>query len=203
MKCVNNTLFVQFSETHNKEFKVGDVTLVRPDFWTAVEGDEETHTKVEHNVNKLLTHPQVATVVADNPKYKVKKGDKVFLHYMAKEWEEKVILDGQEVSKTEGNFIIFVYRNDQFEMVDNTYLGKKVFSEAPKTATGIYLTSDAHKLEPTKVKITHIPEKTEDGYEGIVPGTTVISIDANQYVINIDGEEYIKLDASEIVAEEI
>lgn len=185
---LNNYIIVSFDKKHNKVFEVGGVELIRPDEWTLT---EEGST----NFNMKEVHPQIATVLVGNPRYPYRKGDKVFLHYMAKETEQAIDVEGEEQSGVDANFVFFVIDGDNMVMAKNTYLGEQVYVDAPKTPSGIYTTPFDKKKEVLKIKLTHVPYDSE--YFDV--GEVVFTVDDNQYTFEYKGKEYIRLRSEEIV----
>ena len=80
-------------------------------------------------------------------------------------------------------------------MADGVYLGKEVVVEAPKTESGIFLTPFDDQKEMLKVKVTDAPANQDL----IKVGSTIMSADANQYLISYEGETYIKIDEVYVV----
>ncbi len=78
---------------------------------------------------------------------------------------------------------------------NGVYLGKEVISEAPKTESGIFLTPYDDQKELLKIKVTNVPESQDY----IKEGNTIMSCDGNQYIINYEGEKFIKIDEVYIV----
>jgi len=215
MVTINNNLFVEFDVSHNKVFNLAGVDLIRPDMWEMSE-DEQGARTFESNVNKLLTHPQVATVKRNaicklrdgfNPdgseKYIEKgyaKGEVVFLHYMAKEWEDKVEFAGEEFSLVGAQHVLFKIEGDKFIMNDGVFLGTWELEDAPKTESGIFLTSSDEKIKnDLAIVITHVPDKCAREYRHVKVGDTVLPMDKNNYVIQYEGKEYVVLKDREII----
>lgn len=197
MNCPNNNIFVKYDLTHNKEFDLGNgVKLIRPDAWHVNDNSLEDTTKTESNVNKLEVHPQIATVVHGNRKFPYHKGDKVFLHYMAFEWAEEFNIDGEPCTLVDADYVLFVIKDEEFVMPSDYYLGEQVYKEGEKTASGIYLTSQAEVKVAMEIKITHKPANCDF----VDIGETVLTVDDKQYVLKINNKEYVWLKKSEIVA---
>jgi hypothetical protein len=84
---------------------------------------------------------------------------------------------------------------DDFEMSDNTFLAKQIVIEAPKTSSGIFLSSEEIKKEPLKLIVTHVPRNSK-----INVGNTIVAEDNYQYEIDIYGEKYVKITPEWIAA---
>jgi len=200
MKVIGNHILVSFED--KTKFKIGSLELHRPEGVYATDVDGTGMFVSDGNVNRLEVNPQIATVIADSERFGVKKGDQVFMHYMAWEWakeETPLDIEGEYAHLTEGDYIIAVIRDGELFPVESTYLGKRVFLEAPKTESGIYLTPYDETKVSSHIKITHIPSETQRGYEELEVGQIAISIDDKQYAFQYNEEEYIKLKAEEIV----
>lgn len=206
MRAIGNKIGVVFDETHLKTYDLGNgIQLERAQAWRAKEGDEESITKVETNVNHLETNPQIGYIAMTNDAYEFEMGDKVFMHYLAyEEFEEKIDIDGKECYLIEESFIFFVIKNGIYEMRPNTYLGRVVIEEPPKTTTGIYLTSQEAVKNDLRISITHVPVEKENEHGILVKnvceiGEEVIPMDKFNYPVKLDGEEYVMLKDTEIV----
>lgn len=204
-------LFVKFDERHNKVFEVGGIELIRPDMWVHTEhGGEETRWMTNFNMREV--HPQIGVVAFDEPISGYKKGDKLFFHYMAKEAGEAYEIEGDEYYIVWSYHVFFKILDDSIIMADDMYLGEQVYTDAIKTESGIYLTSDEKKKEILKIRILHVPNNRtkksylmlpngyrEEDYK-INVGDIVCTEDDHQYYLNFDGRDYIKLHHNEIAA---
>jgi len=191
MKLIGNVLGVEFDKAHNKVLSVGlnGLDIIRADLWIAREDDGFQGSQFSENTNYLETLPQICTVKHPSVNHPYKEGDKLFVHYMAKECAERV--DDYEV--IDADFILFQIMPDEtFDMVDRTYLGEQVYTEEEITPSGI-IVSD-RKKDGMKVVITHVPRRA-----AVKIGQTVITIDDKNYEINYKGKRYIKLVEHEIV----
>lgn len=193
MKTINTSVFVRFDFDHNKVFQFGDVKLVRPDHWT--ENGEE---KAEGNVNHLETNPQVADVLADCENYEVKKGDKVFLHYMAFEWAEEMEFGGQKGHIIQGDYILMKIAGEDFEMIGDTYIGQQQFSKETVLDWGLIMNVEKRPIA-SKIELTHLPKEPKAERQELKAGDTVITVDDNQYIFDYGGRQYVKLTGDEIV----
>lgn len=210
----NNYLIVEFES--NRILKYGKLELIRPISWEHKASDsEEEITKRAESLDRKLVNEQVAIVKVGNEKYPYKKGDRVFLHYMAKESEKVVEIDGEEYSAVDGDFVFFVINSDEtFTMADNVYLGEQLYSDAPRTPSGIFTTPFDKVKEVLKIRITHAPQRIFNRHwDASLPkdrpfryrepenkiGDIVATCDDFQYVLLYDGKEYIKLLDDEIV----
>lgn len=196
----SNRLAVQFDGRHNKVFNVGGVELIRPDMWEHTEhGDYGgEHTKWMENFNMKDVHPQIGTVCFDQPNLGYKKGERLFFHYMAKEAEELIEIDGDWYSLVFPYHVFFKIEGEQIIMADDMYLGEQVYTDAVKTDSGIYLTSQDKKKETLKIKILHVPKNRK--LKEVNVGDIVCTDDDHQYYLNYDGRDYIKLHHNEIAA---
>lgn len=194
--CKNVNLFVSYDMSHNKVFSIAGIEIIRPDEWEAEKLSEDAMKQTESNVNKLDVHPQIATVLIPNLKFPFKKGDKVFLHYMAFEWAERLEIEGESGFMIDAEYVLFVMEDGKYIMPKDYYLGEQVYAEAERTASGIYVTPFDTVKKAMEITITHKPQG--DDYVGI--GDTVYSVDDKQYVLKVDGKEYVWLKKSEIIA---
>ena len=201
-----NRMFVQFDKKHNKVFNVGGVEIIRPDMWVHTEhGGEET--RWMENFNMKDVHPQIATVGFTTPDYK--KGDKLFFHYMAREADEEYEINGESYFMVYPYHVFFKIDGDEIIMADDMYLGEQVYTDAVKTDSGIYLTSDEKKKETLKIRILHVPKNRstvklpkgfkEEDYK-INVGDIVCTEDDSQYYLSYQDRDYVKLHHNEIAA---
>ena len=196
MRTLGKNIFVAFDLAHNKEFDVGGTTLIRPDGWAS----DLNEGKTESNVNHLETNPQVAIMLADNPTYGLNKGDKVFLHYMAFEWAEAIQMDGMNGWVVpDADYVFFKIVDDKFVMVNDTYIGQRIYKDNKDERTGLYLTSQAEVAVESNIELTHIPEKQSRERAHLTVGTKVLTVDDNQYIFEYEGKSYVKLSGDEIV----
>lgn len=197
MRAIGEKIGVIFDDTHLKSYDLGNgIKLERAESWLAKEGDEETHSKVETNVNHLYTNPQIATVAVENDSYNHKEGDLVFLHYLAYEmFEEFAEINGKQAYLIDQQFVLLTIKNGEYILEPNKYLGEIFINEPPKTTSGIYLTSQESVKDSMKVIITHVPEVGE-----FKIGDVVIPVDSSHYIINLYGKDYVLLKEDEIVA---
>jgi len=199
MKAILNKIGIAFDENHLKSYNLGNgIQLQRAEAWRGREGDDRTNTKMETNVNHLETNPQIGTVIIENDEYPYKKGDVVFMHYLAYEtFEDKVEVDGQDVYLIAESFIFFTIVGDELKMKSKHYLGRVKISDPPKTTSGIYLTSLEVVKDDLRVNITHVPGDERKVCE---VGEEVIPIDKSNYPIKLGDIEYVLLKEQEIVA---
>jgi co-chaperonin GroES (HSP10) len=186
---INEWIGVEFDHNHNKTVKHGGLELVKSTSWFY----EELEGKAMYDVNRDLkdTNPQIATIVTENKSYGLKKGDKVFVHYL--QYDTKLEFDG--VKYINFNTIFFkINGEDDFEMADGVYLAKRTIIEAKKTESGIYITSEEAKPEPLKIKITHVPRNNVFNV-----GDIAVTADDFQYEIDVYGEKYVKVTPEWIV----
>jgi co-chaperonin GroES (HSP10) len=198
MKAVGNRLFVDYDMTHNKVFKINGLELLRPDIYLFKDGESDN--KMEAKVNKLDLNPQIATVELDNPKFNLFKGDKVFLHYMAYEWldmNEYQLIDDKKLYCIDAKNVFFKILEDKLELKEDLFLGE-VILENKLTLSGIHINVE-NKRKISLIKITHVPSKCIKGYDCIKVGSTVKTIDDNQYIINYNQKKYVVLRSEEIV----
>jgi len=203
MKVLNNRLYVRFDEDDKRIIPLGDtgVKLIRPDEW--VHKDEDGNikyddatgvTKWEENTNYLETKPQVCEVLAENPQYPYKFGDKLFTHYMA--W---TTVECGDYIKQEG-FILAEYvictlmPDGTYKMANDIYLGEQELTDDEVTPSGIIINVLGQKPKLCQVKLIHLPEKTQFDI-----GEVILTIDNYNYQCEIGGKKYIMLREREIV----
>jgi hypothetical protein len=110
------------------------------------------------------------------------------------QYNTSLIIDG--VKYIPFNTIFFkINGKDDFEMADDTFLAKQIIIEAPKTESGIFLSSIEDKKEPLKLIITHTPRNSK-----IKVGSTIITEDNYQYEIDVYQEKYVKITPEWIIA---
>lgn len=206
MRAIGNKIGVVFDEDHLKTYDLGNgIKLERAEAWRAREGDEQTITKMETNVNHLETNPQIGYVAMSNDKYDYKVGDRLFLHYLAyEEFDEKIEIDGNDCYLIDETFVLFSFKNGTYEMRPNAYLGRVVIEEPPKTASGIYLTPQEAVKNDLRITITHVPVEKDNDHGVLIEnlckvGDEVIPMDRYNYPVKVDGEEYVLLNDTEIV----
>lgn len=195
MESLGNKLFVKFKSIHDLEYK--SLKLYNPNIW---EMDlEEGDLKMDGKVNKLLVNPQIATVMVTSPKFRVSKGERVFLHYMAYEWGEEDIvhINGEDCNVVDGNHIIFKIKEDDIELVPDTFLGELI-EEDQKTESGIIISATPIRKAAT-INITHVPSERVREVEEIKVGDIVNTVDDHQYVINFNDRKYVVAKSHEIV----
>ena len=195
MRTIGSMVLVKYDLDNQKVFDLGGgIKIMRPDYWES----EESEGKVEGNVNHLETNPQVAEVLCDSEEYGVKKGDTVFLHYMAFEWAEDMEIEGVKGSAIQGDYILFKIVNDQFEMIGDNYVGQRLFTEELILDWGLILNVDKRPVAST-IDITHTPQEPKKERQHLNAGDKVITIDDNQYIFEYKGKKYVKLSGDEIV----
>lgn len=198
MRTVHNKLIVAFHTDHLKKINLGGIQIIRPDMWFDKELEDGT-SQYKSNENKLLTHPQIVSVIAGNSRYM--KGDKLFVHYMAKEWEEKITIDERELSIIDADYVLFKIKPDRsYELVEDTFLGDRIFEKELKLESGIFL-NVTEQVQASRIKITHVPDKCIDELSDIKVGDIVLTVDDNQYVLEVDeNTKHVKLTSEEIYA---
>lgn len=197
-KCIGQWLCVKFDPDHNRVLELsGGQKLIMADQW--LHKDDEGKQTFQENLNHLESKPQICTVLIENEDYPYKVGDKLCVHYMA--WETSK--NGDIVTNEAiiiADYVFFkILPNGDFEMADGIYLGKQVYTEEQKTASGIIFDL-GQKKENLKVKITHIPKDMPErnGEQPVHVGDTVISIDKYNYELTIYPDKYVKLTKDEI-----
>lgn len=198
MRAIHNKLVVSFDEKHNKEFNVGAVTLIRPDLWFDLEKQDGT-SQFKSNENKLLTQPQIVSVIVPNEATGYNKGEVLFVHYMAKEWEEKITIDGDEFSIIDADYVLFRIIDGKYYPVKDVFLGERIFTTEMKLDSGLFLNVVQENVV-SKIKITHVPQERSKETKDIEVGDIVVTIDDNQYEINVYDKPYVKLTSEEIYA---
>lgn len=190
---INDWIGVEFDEKHNRVVKIGDLEVARPNEWVY---EDHGYDKTMYDINRNIkeTTPQIATVIRENKRYALKKGDLVFTHYL--QYDNAIAVEG--VRYIDFKTILFkINGKNNYEMVDDSFLCKRLIKKAFKTASGIFLTPDEDKKEPLKLIVTHVPRNTD-----IKVGDIIISEDDNQYEINLHDEDYIYITKQWIVGVE-
>lgn len=182
MKAVNGYVILKYDKDHMKKAKLGKIEI-----------------EIARELNNDLKegYDQRATVVgvSENCKW-LTQGDLVWTHYLGSDKGNSFQYDGDLYHRIRESQIFFKINSDgSLEMARGVYLGKEVVSEAPKTDSGIYLTPFDEKKEVLKIKVTNVPSNQDF----IKPGDTIMSSDANQYLINYEGDTIIKIDDVHIV----
>lgn len=192
MKLLRDMIGVEFDMSHNNVYNVGGIELVRPDKWEHENTSySETGTMYQKNTNLKDTLPQIATVIVENDNMPFKMGDKVFVHYLALNNAQEI----EGVTAIHGKSVFFKIKDDgSYEMMEDVYLGQRVFNELEKTTSGIYLTSGEKGKEPLKIRITHAPKNSPL----FKVGDTVLTVDDNQYELNVYEDGHIKLNTWDI-----
>lgn len=196
MRLIGDKLLVEWDKDHNKVFGKGinGVDIIRPDFWLNTEAVQTDGgvSRFEDNVNYLETNPQIATVVHASTSHGYKPGDKLFLNYMAYEWTEKT--EGGYIIDTD--FILFqILPTGDLKLVDDVYIGEIVHQREEKVSGFVVL---RERKDSLKIKILYAPANHREQM-GFGIGSTVISIDKNNYEFNYNSKKYIKLTRIEIV----
>jgi len=198
MEAINSNIGVVFDEEDKRFFDLGNgVTLERAEAWRFNEGSEEKNTRVETNVNHLEVNPQFARVVVANPNLPYEVGDILFLHYLAYEtFEELFELQGEDkVCFIEESYVLFKIKDGQFILPKGVYLAEEVLEDAPKTASGIFLTPFTHTKDDLVIRIKHCPVEAPIYAEGDL----VISLDVHNYPIEVYDQKYFVIKEDEIV----
>lgn len=191
MQLNSNLIGVEFDMTHNKVYNVGGIELERPDVWEFENSSySESGTMYQKNTNLKDTNPQIAIVTVPSRELSLAIGDKIFTHYLAINNSEQI--DGYTVIATKSVF--FQIKGGDFLMMEDVYLGQQVYTELVQTESGIYLTSDEKVKESLKIKLTHVPKNSP--YFKV--GDTVLTVDDNQYEIDVYGTKHIKLNTWDI-----
>jgi hypothetical protein len=182
MRSVRGYVILKYDKGHMRKAKLGAIQI-----------------EIAREVNNDLKegHDQRAVVVgvSDSCKW-LTQGDTVWTHYLGSDKGNSFEHEGETYHRIRESQIFFKINEDgSFEMADGVYLGKEVISEAPKTESGIYLTPYDDEKELLKIKVTNVP----DSQDYIKEGNTVMSCDGNQYLINYEGETFIKIDEVYIV----
>lgn len=187
---INDWIGVQFDEEHNRVVKFGDLEIARPNGWVYEDhGGDQTMYDVNRDLKNTV--PQIATIIKPNKNYGLVEGDTVYTHYL--QYDMAITVDGVKYIKF--NAIFFKVNGEHdYEMADGILLAKRIVVEAPRTASGIFLTADEDKKEPLRLEVTHVPRDTD-----IKVGDTIITADDNQYEINLHNEKYVKITPDWIV----
>ena len=182
MRATRGFVILKYDKGHMRKAKLGTIEI-----------------EIQREVNNNLKdgHDQKAVVVGVSDQCKwLTQGDVVWTHYLGSDKGNSFEYNGEVYHRIRESQIFFKINKDgSFEMNNNVYLGREVVTEAPKTESGIFLTPyDDHK-ELLQIKVTHVPANQDL----IKEGNTIMSSDANQYLINYEGETYIKIDELYVV----
>jgi len=189
-KPINDWVGVEFDEKHNRTINLNGIEIARPDTWVYQEFDDKT--MYENNKDLKATCPQIAKIIKPNKKYGLQKDNLVFVHYL--QYSTSLIIDGVKYIPFNTIFFKINGKND-FEMADDTFLARQIVIEAPKTASGIFLSSVNEKREPLKLIITHAPRNSK-----IKVGSTIVTEDNYHYEIDVYQEKYVKITPEWIIA---
>lgn len=185
-KLLNGNILVEFEECAN--LKRGVLDLVIAERYLIQEADQEgEHDAYGVTTDRRLINPQTVKIIEGNDE--IPDGTRCFVHYGA--WEIAQWWEGQAIIPARTVF----FKLDPITPFEGNYLGHEVFKEGERTDSGIYLTPYAEIKLPCNIKIIHVPENS-----GIKVGDEVITVDAAQYQLNYEGEKFIKLKDSEIIA---
>lgn len=187
MRCINNYILVDFIEDRTKIDLGNGHTLYKPERFTVKE-DTGEGSLTQKITDRKMMNPQVVLIVSENPKYpQLKKGQKAFVHYGA--WETGLPhTDTQSFINADMVFFL-IDECDRFTAVLSTYLGERVYSDAPRSESGLYLTPWAEKKEPNRIRITHSP--TEHHF--VQPGDIALTVDDAQNEVEYNGKKIIVL----------
>lgn len=184
MKVINDNIIVKFEYDKSSTVVKQDNGLYVPERYVIEEADEEAPTAWGVTTNRKLINPQVIDIISGQY-----AGKRAFVYYGA--FEIAKWIDDDQAIIPEKTILFFI---DPIQCMPETYLGDEVFSEGPRTASGIWLTPTTETKEGVLIKITHVPSNAI-----VNVGDTVITVDANQYDLNYGGKKYIKLRESEMI----
>lgn len=184
MKCIGDNILVEYAENKLlKDFGNGfKIHLPERSKFDVVDGSEYT----SRITDRKLVNPQLAIVKAENPNYPFKTGDMIYLHYGAYELRYPY-QDNQFF--VNANMVFFTCNEGVIKPVKGIHIGELIIHEAPKTASGIYTTSDAHVREACVVKILHAAENNL----GIQDGDEVYTVDDHQDTFEFNNRKYVRL----------
>lgn len=182
MRATRGFVILKYDKGHMRKAKLGSIEI-----------------EIQREVNNDLKagHDQRAVVVgvSDDCKW-LTQGDVVWTHYLGSDKGNSFEYQGEIYHRIREAHIFFKIKEDgSFEMNNSVYLGKEVIVEAPKTESGIFLTPYEEEKELLKIKVTNVPANQDL----IKVGNTIMSSDASQYLINYEGETYIKIDEVYVV----
>jgi len=193
MNCINDHIYITFDQDDRfKKILPGGAEIIMPKVWDYVDDYGQKNGKWDTNLNGLEANPQVGYVLVENPAYRFKSGDKIFMHFLAYENRWRVSIgdyDGYAISAND----IFFTDNGTIEMVDGVYLGKQLYDDIPQTPSGLYIGHVERKKE-CYIELTHVPLRSP--YK---PGNIIFTVDGAQYPVRYNGMELIKVLENEIV----
>ena len=186
-KPTNGGIIVRFEYDKSTSHVKTDTGIFIPERYVVEEADEEAETAWGVTTDRRLINPQVVDIISGEY-----AGKLAFVHYGA--FEVAKWLDENNAIIPEAMILFFV---SPIACMPGTYLGEEVFTEGPKTESGIWTTPIAEIKDGVRIKITHTPE--QEGISDIKNGDIVITIDECQYDLVYDGKKYIKLSKTEII----
>lgn len=209
---INGNIIVTFDYNKSDAAVKQSSGLFVPERYLIEGDDEDAPAAYGVTTNRKLINPQIVDVIVGNEEWlkfvsenyplpqrewelkktpKIDAGRKAFVYYGAFEIAKWV---DEELAVIPTRTILFFV--NPIECMPSTYLGDEVFTEGPKTASGIWLTPIAETKDGVKIIITHLPENP---HPLVKVGTTVVTVDSHQYDLEYNGKKYIKLKESEIV----
>lgn len=186
LKPANGNIIVKFNYNKSDGAVKQASGIFVPERYLIEGDDEEAPAAYGVNTNRKLINPQVVEIFSGQH-----TGKRAFVYYGA--FEIAKWLDDETAIIPENTIFFFV---NPIQCVHGTYLGDEVFTEGPKTASGIWTTPIAETKDGVKIVITHVPENC---HPMVQVGTTVVTVDSHQYDLEYNGKKYIKLKESEIV----
>jgi hypothetical protein len=177
MKSIGDNIIVKYEIGHNRNIKIGDVTI-------------EISRECNIDLKEGNDQKGVVVGVSDGEQW-LKEGDVVFTHYLSSDKGNMFEHDGEKYWRVPKRNVFFKVNQDgTLETNDGVYLCEQLVVEQPKTASGIYLTPFDVKEDTLRLKVTHKPRDAK----GIDVGDVIMSSDAYQYVLKYNGLEVVKID---------
>jgi co-chaperonin GroES (HSP10) len=177
MNSIGDNLIVRYDVGHNRNVKIGDVTI-------------EISRECNNDLKEGNDQRCVIVGVSKDEKW-LKQGDEVFTHYLGSDKSNMFEYEGEKYWRIPRKNVFFKIKKDgSFEMNDGVYICSEFKKEAPKTESGIFLTPYTEKVEPMTLIVLHEPKDNK----GIKVGDKIMSDDAYNYTFNYDGERFVKID---------
>jgi hypothetical protein len=177
MNSIGDNLIVKYEVGHNRNVKIGDVTI---------------EISRECNIDLKEGNDQKCVIIGI-PKNEIwlKQGDVVFTHYLGSDKSNMFEYKGEKYWRIPRRNVFFrINEGGDIETNEDVFLCEQIVSEAPKTESGIFLTPFEEQEETMKLIVLHTPKNNK----AIKVGDKIISDDAYNYVLNYDGVKMVKIE---------